>query len=279
MGGIMCVTPHDALFPEKKIQKVKHHPTAEVISQAGKVDLQTFHRTDMSGLQNIEIEDLEGLAPINNEIIPSTTDIVWLYGKWSKIENIPGWNGFMEQVTSNREYKRFKIKCLPFINALPTQYDTVFTSLLVAADKCRQLNQNNCFVTYDQPLYLKARDIIATGHPELNNVTVRLGGFHLLMSFMGSVGFIMAGSGLKDLFSTIYAENSVDKIISGHAYARAVRAHLLSHLVLSGLVWDRIQLTEDERAAMADMVTCWDQSMQQDTTCYVQEAVKNMEKP
>ena len=53
-------------------------------------------------------------------------------------------------------------------------------------------------------------------------VIIRLGGFHTLMSFMGSIGYIMGGSGIKEVLSLIYAENTVD-ILSGHAYARAIQ--------------------------------------------------------
>ena len=62
------------------------------------------------------------------------------------------------------------------------------------------------------PLYLKARDIIANGLPELNSV-VRLGGFYLLMLSMGLNSTIIAGSVLHDLFATIDIENSVSKLM------------------------------------------------------------------
>jgi hypothetical protein len=42
-------------------------------------------------------------------------------------------------------------------------------------------------------------------HSELSYVVVRLGELHLLMSFMGCIGAIMAGSCLKGLFMTTQA--------------------------------------------------------------------------
>lgn len=36
----------------------------------------------------------------------------------------------------------------------------------------------------------------------------------------------MAGSGLKDLLSVVYAPLSAENFLTGHAYARAIRAHL-----------------------------------------------------
>ena len=63
------------------------------------------------------------------------------------------------------------------------------------------------------------------------------------MSAKESIGYIMGGSGLEELFSTVYAKGSVPHLMTGHAYTRSFRAHLLassaliSHLIdESGIV-------------------------------------------
>ena len=56
------------------------------------------------------------------------------------------------------------------------------------------------------------------------------------MSFLGSIGHIMAGSGIKELFEMIYAPQAVEQIMSRKAISRAVRAHLLLDAVLNGLL-------------------------------------------
>lgn len=42
----------------------------------------------------------------------------------------------------------------------------------------------------------------------------------MLMLFLGAIGYIMEGSGLREAFFEIYAENSADKALSGDAYAK-----------------------------------------------------------
>lgn len=54
---------------------------------------------------------------------------------------------------------------------------------------------------------------------------MRLGGFHLEMSFVGGIGHLMEGSGITELLETVYAPNAVTHMTSGKAIARAVRAH------------------------------------------------------
>ena len=45
---------------------------------------------------------------------------------------------------------------------------------------------------------------------------------------MGAVGNIMAGSGLEELWSTVYASSSVSHMVTGQAYPRALRAYFLT---------------------------------------------------
>ena len=63
---------------------------------------------------------------------------------------------------------------------------------------------------FDQPLWLKASGIIEESQL---NIVCRLGGFHTMTSFMGSIGALMKGSGLEGLLGEVYAENTVGHII------------------------------------------------------------------
>lgn len=122
---------------------------------------------------------------------------------------------------------------VPFINLNASNPSAIFTALLFAAKECDRLGQSTCFVTFDQPLYAKASEIIASSDNNyLQMISLRLGGFHLLMSFLGAIGYMMSGSGLEELWCLVYARNSVIHMISGHAYARALRAHFLTQRAL-----------------------------------------------
>ncbi len=52
------------------------------------------------------------------------------------------------------------------------------------------------------------------------------------MSYLGSIGYIMTDSGLADLWETVYAKGSVVHMLTGHAYSRAHRAHMLTSVSL-----------------------------------------------
>ena len=56
--------------------------------------------------------------------------------------------------------------------------------LLFVIDQCRKMNMDDPSVTFDQPLWLKALEIIAAKRPR---IVPMLGGFHMPMSFYGSI--------------------------------------------------------------------------------------------
>lgn len=45
----------------------------------------------------------------------------------------------------------------------------------------------------------------------------------------------MKGSGLQELFELVYAENTVNHMLSGKAIARAIRAHFLVAAALNAI--------------------------------------------
>ena len=75
---------------------------------------------------------------------------------------------------------------------------------------------------------------------DLRQVVLRLGSFHTEMSFIVSIGHLMAESGLKELLESIYVPNAVEHILNGKAIARAVRAHLLVDAVLNTLILSKV---------------------------------------
>ena len=72
------------------------------------------------------------------------------------------------------------------------------------------------------------------------SIVCRLGGFHLLMSFLGSIGSLMSGSGLEEVLEQLYATNVIAHILSGKAYVRAVRGHLIVHAALQKMIMEEL---------------------------------------
>ena len=84
-------------------------------------------------------------------------------------------------------------------------------------------------VTFDQPLYWKAAEIIidAPQSSHLKGIVLMLECFHTLMNLLGAIGTLMEGTGLKNILETVYGENAVVHMMTGKAVQRTLRGHLL----------------------------------------------------
>ena len=132
--------------------------------------------------------------------------------------------------TSTGEYPgKSAISLLPIIDINPTDMTCIYSTLKFVQSQAKELNIVTPVIRFDQPLYIKAMEIVKANNM---NMVVMLGGFHLLMSFLGSFGEVMKGSGLEDALEELYGKSTVPHLISGKAVSRALRGHFLVELAL-----------------------------------------------
>ena len=79
----------------------------------------------------------------------------------------------------------------------------------------------------------------------------RLGGMHMLMSFIGFIGHLMGGSGLEQILQTTFA--GVPKLLSGKNYPRNVMA---LRFVVEEMLRSLLQFSSNIHT-MADLTHSW----------------------
>jgi len=174
--------------------------------------------------------------------LPSSlnADLLWLIRWYFRVESEPrsNWSGFMQDVTVGEHPPCADIRLLPVIDMNPGDRSCILSTLLFIVNQAKLLNLETPCVTFDQPLWLKAIEVVQS---ESLNIVCRLGMFHMIMSFLGSIGVVMCGSGLVDALECCYGPNTVAQMMSGKV-ARAIRAHLLAdsalHVLLLRLLFD-----------------------------------------
>ena len=117
---------------------------------------------------------------------PLNTDILWhAAGLYSTPETPrPNWSGYMERVSNGDHLPNSTITLLPVIDLNPSDYTCIYSTLLFVIDQFKKLYIITPSITFDQPLWLKATEIVIE---KSLNIVVHLGGFHTLMSFSGSI--------------------------------------------------------------------------------------------
>ena len=138
-----------------------------------------------------------------------------------------------------------KMCMLPIIDLKPSDDLCIYFTLLYVIEQTSRLNkQAVACVTFDQTLYIKAVDIATAANL---NVVCHLGGFHTLMNFLDAIGYVMKGSGIEELLSLLYGPSTVDHVMSGKAFARALRGHFIVHDCLLQLLLQYVVGDESQR--------------------------------
>jgi len=136
---------------------------------------------------------------------------------------------------------------LPITDCIPNDLTCFFSTLKFISQHAASLQMPTACIRFEHPLWLKAIDVI---HSHQLNIVCRLGPFHTMMSFLGSIGAVMAGSGLTELLESCYGSNAVTQMLAGKAVKRAVRGHILAdsalNITMVHMVMDSA-LTSDDR--------------------------------
>ena len=95
----------------------------------------------------------------------------------------------------------------------------------------------------------------------MDDFVLRLGGMHLLMSFVGCVGTLMANSGLEELLGSAFA--GVPKMLAGKNFPMNVRAlrmvveELLREKISTFTSYDEMVEKLDEKASQSRTAKHW----------------------
>ncbi len=154
---------------------------------------------------------------------------------------------------------------LPLIDMPPAEYDIVLTSMLKVKRLSELAGQSFTLLTFDQQLYRYAVEI-QWALPEVfppSSFIVRLGGMHLLMSFIGSVGNLMTETGLADILSSAFG--GVHKMLIGKKFPMCMRAlRMVVEIILEQLIkdlkvqcYDTLMASLEERAQKSRTCRLW----------------------
>ena len=240
-GGIKCVTPAAGVKTNLTVIRGKaqaSHPSTYPFA----IPIVPYKHPTSKPLQEITFADLSVLHDIRKctQSLQHACllDALWASSSLTNVDQQPGWSGFMTASSNASDtFETSRILAVLFINLEASNVTSIYSSLTFA---CKQssLHHQPCIVTFDQPLYMKARSMVASQPEgsELKSAIIRLGGFHLLISYLGTIGNIMEGSGLEGLWKVAYGQSTVGHMMTRHAYARAIRAHLLTYQALVTLL-------------------------------------------
>ena len=144
------------------------------------------------------------------------------------------WYGFNNQLARQEAPSPSKAATVylfgPLIDAPPSHPDTVLTSLLYMKKSLSELGMSYANLSIDMQLYMVAQQVKWWDPTRFEDVIVRPGAMHIIMSFLGCIGTLMKGSGLDVLVGAAFG--GMTGIMNGKAWVRAMRAFRMVSVAL-----------------------------------------------
>ena len=152
------------------------------------------------------------------------SDVAFLQDVLTK-SDCPEFNGYNTRISREQGHSyrpRTRAIYLPLIDMIPSDPDTIMTALTQAQHLTLKTGQKYVIFTCDLQLYRVATHVTWAYPDKFENVILRLGGMHSLMSFVGSIGTLMEESGLSEILSDVFG--GVSKMLSGKKFPQNLRA-------------------------------------------------------
>jgi hypothetical protein len=236
MGIIATLTPK--LKCTQVIPRI--NVSREEVIQTAKIDIQ-FYKQPNCFMEEIKFRHLK---EVSGDAEEEDLEFILKIARSLRVE-LPGWSGTMQMIQQGSHYGESTILFMPMIDMNSSDLSCIYSTLHFVAKQSRN-HGTSAVLTFDQPLYWKALNIVKneSNNSEIKSIVLRLGGFHSEMSFLGCIGRLMQNSGLKELLSTVYADNSVVHMLDGKAVSRAIRGHFLVDDALNSLLLQKLVNTE-----------------------------------
>lgn len=182
-------------------------------------------------------------APFNIETseLSHKKNLLWIIARsvHTLRQVIPSWTGFNIIMREAISVSRDVVSYMPTINAPATEMSTV-AEILKQSECVRQmLHLPDIVVVMDQALYAKAAEIVWKHSEQYSHIILRLGAFHTICNVMSILGCRFQDAGLRDLCieSGLIAEGSINRVMDGKMYNRAIRVHKSIYEALMRLAW------------------------------------------
>ena len=140
---------------------------------------------------------------------------------------VPDWTGFFIKVRDNIVVIQSTIGYLDTLDSPATDLMTAYEVVCLGYEIKERLKLKAVACVFDQAFCAKAMETFWKHKAQFEDLVIMMGGFHLLMTMLAITGSRFADAGLRDVAvqNGIIAEGSVDSVLNGKHYNRAVRLH------------------------------------------------------
>ena len=190
------------------------------------------------------------------------SDFLWIFARKQLPQvnqSVPSWAGWPSATSDNQLFSEFEPRNSTVAYMAPvlfpiTENATVQHVLEVSKKATQSVGQEYTIVTSDLGVAQKAFNIVWQNHVKFGKVIIRIGVFHTICSLFGAIGKHIKGSGFEDIIieAGVCASGSLQKVMSGKHYNRALRVHKLMLEALERLLYEAFINHEESTEALSD---------------------------
>ena len=181
------------------------------------------------------------------------SDTVWVFCRallQNATQMVPGWAGWVTMTAKSKDDKDVlsTVDYMAPVNAPVTENATVQHLLKLSQAASREVGQHYTFVTFDLAVAKKAYALVWQNNRLFEDVIVRMGVFHTTCAYLGALGKRLQSSGFEEIVveAGICASGSINKVMSGKHYNRALRVHRLTLEALERLLLRAFETSEGQ---------------------------------
>ena len=162
-------------------------------------------------------------------------------------QTVPSWAGWLSQTATEKHCSTSNVEYMAPLNKSINDNSTVQYILEQSLKASGEIDQKYAIVTFDLAVAKKAYALVWQYSDLFSKIVVRMGVFHTICSLFGTVGKMMRGSGFSEIIieSGICASGSLNRVMSGKHFNRALRVHKLLFEALERLM---LTLFEEEHS-------------------------------
>lgn len=182
-----------------------------------------------------------------------SSDMLWVCSRavfQLDTQKVPSWAGWVSLTEGNVDETNPEstVDYMAPVFAPVTDNATVQHIMHLSQAASREVGQQYTIVTFDLAVAKKAYSLVWQHQQVFSDVIVRMGAFHLTCSYMGALGKSLRCSGFEEILveSGICASGSIEKVMSGKHYNRAVRVHKIVLEALERLLLQMFESSQDE---------------------------------
>ena len=163
--GIICASDKPLKGRYGNVPRLQQRKTASSFTEKKGVEKIPYYKSPEVGQHTLKLSPVLELQLVMTFPPELNYDLIWHYGWFQTFDNKlrPNWPGFIQyatNVTFQQKKSQYTVEFLPIIDLSLSNETCIYSTLKFVIKQAQNFAVQTPYVTFDQPLWIKAMGII-----------------------------------------------------------------------------------------------------------------------